>query len=542
MNEGTSGNRVTFLLDGKEFFEELARQLDAVAAAPPSDDTYVRMAFWNAKADCRLGNPLTAPSLKARLHAVADAGHPVQFIVWRPGKLSRAVIGLMDPKAGLATNYGKLRKDLDYRSEEEVAGSDGKKRRGRVQVYGEEYKGWVVGTTAHQKIAIFAVKGELTVIVGGFNLETPYYATTDHTWARPPRVDGGGDTVIEKVCLTWHDTAVKLTGPATVEVEQEWLRRWRKRSLRPGTLAQASASKQPSAQDGSKVAILTTNSEGLARRTDIRKALCERIASAEHYVYLENYALSDPVVVAALAARLRVHKQLVVLFVTGKGKDATSYLNRMALLKLSIAAGGKGVLEHVKDGAKLRKSFADYYDEGKVLEGDFSNPDNVNQLALLGNPFMARDAFQYRARGGQKTTRVTLGAITDATSDRVSFCYPVHPHLASGKPSLYVHSKLVVIDDDTAFVGSANLTYRSMAYDGEICARIAGGAAKAIRRALFEHYNLPAYADAAEVRAKLIAETRASTTGGKADAPSLRAFCLADFVSQAPRLGNHTWY
>lgn len=533
MNEGTSGNRVTFLLDGKEFFEELARQLDAVVAAPPSDDTYVRMAFWNAKAECRLGNPITAPSLKAKLRDVADAGHPVQFICWKPGKLSRAVIGLMDPKAGLATNHSKLKKELDYRSEKEVEDSDKKKRRGRIQVFAEEYRGWVIGTTTHQKIAIFAVKGELTVIVGGFNLETSYYAPTDHTFTMP---DG------RKVCATWHDTAVKLTGPATVEVEQEWLRRWRKRSLWAGSLAQASASKQPSAQDGSKVAILTTNSEGLARRTDIRKALCERIASAEHYVYLENYALSDPVVVSALAARLRVHKQLVVLFVTGKGKDSTSYLNRMALLKLSIAAGGKGVLEHIKDGAKLRKSFADYYDEAKVLEGDFSNPDNVNQLALLGNPFMAKDVFQYRAREAQKTTRVALGAITDASSDRVSFCYPVHPRLVSDKPSLYVHSKLVVIDDDTAFVGSANLTYRSMAYDGEICARIAGGAARAIRRALFEHYNLPAYADAAEVRAKLIAETRASTMGGKADAPSLRAFCLADFASETPKLGNHTWY
>lgn len=548
MKNETKNNQVQFLLDGKSFFAEIAAQLDRVAAAEPGADTYVRMAFWSAKSDCRIDFSTTPRDLKTMLRLVADAGHSVQFICWRPDLVARLQIdtqssSLMEGHRQLRWAFGmknvvlkdidKPKKDLDYQSANKVEGPDKKVYKGSVRVYMETYDGWFFGASTHQKIAIFSVKGELTVIVGGFNLESGYYATTTHCHTKQ---DGS------KIGLHWHDTAVKITGPATIAVEQEWLRRWRKQFRLVPSLAQASLQKQPTFQQGSDISILTTNSEKLSRETDIRKSLCERIASANYYVYLENYVLSDPVLVSALAARLRANKDLVVIFVTGRDDDVYSYLNRMSLVKLVIAAGGDGGLEVMKGGSRVHKSFDEYFTEGKVIEGNFANPDLVDQLALLGNPFMAKDEFQYKAPGDKATTRVALGEITGASSFRVRFCYPDHDHLPKGKQSLYVHSKLVVIDDDTAFIGSANLSYRSMVYDGEICARISGDAARDIRVELFKHYNIDLKDAAAIQKGFVLALMNYSNRPD--DEPYLKTCHLTDFSSQHPGTnnGNHTWH
>lgn len=538
MKDATTGNQVKFLLDGVNFFGELKRHLDRVKDSPPSPDTYVRLAFWEAKPNCVIdfsGKPLdvkSAPNLTSMLKGVADAGHNVQFICWTPDKLARAIM-----KVAKATLAGEiLRKGVTYQSQKVVEGADKKKFRGRVQVYTEEYKGWFFGTSNHQKIAIFSVKGELTVIVGGFNLMSGYYATVNHTYAEE------GDDDDYKGCWHWHDTAVELKGPATIAVEREWLRRWRKRSIVKTSPVQARLDMQPKARDGSAVEILTTNSERLSRETDIRKALCERIASAEYYVFLENYVLSDPGLVSALADRMRANKKLVVLFVTGKKPDMYSFLNRISLLKLTVAAGGAGILEIRRGKTSVRKSFNDYFREGKILEGNFSNPDLIDQTALLANPFMAKDAFQFKAPEDTKPTKVALPDIRDALSDRVFYCYPVHPFLPEGKESLYVHSKLVLVDDDTAFIGSANLSYRSMVYDGEMCACIHGDAAKRIRIDLFKHYNLD-FTDRAAIRDTL-PRTLLSRRTPPSDAPHLEVFRLGEFSNEIPTIvkGNHTWH
>ena len=57
---------------------------------------------------------------------------------------------------------------------------------------------------------------------------------------------------------------------------------------------------------------------------------------------------------------------------------------------------------------------------------------------------------------------------------------------------IFVHSKVMTVDDDAAIVGSANLNGRSLRWDMEVSLMFEGGEAPpALRRRLFAHWLGP---------------------------------------------------
>lgn len=538
MKTQTIGNQVKLLLDGEEFFKELTFQLDRVIHAKPGKGTYVRLAFWEVDGNCEIDRS-GRRTLSTMLHAAADAGHTVQIIYWKPSPLTGAI---------LKKGWTLPPRIPTYQSKKVYpVGPNHESLRGSVQVYGEPHRGWSFGTANHQKVVLVAIDGVLTAIVGGMNLTNKSYALVTHD----PRVQlkglvGAAVAAGTEVGGTqnWHDTAVMITGPATAAVEEEWLRRWNKRRPSP-RIAPVKAPVQAPIDGGHAVTILTTNSELRTREMHIREALCERIATAERYVYLENYVLSDPILVAALADRLRATKDLVVIFVAGKDTEPYAYMNRLTRLRLIIAAGGAATIRLEETGGSF--SIKDNCLDPVVVGGDFSDPLRINHLELLKNPWGAKDAFRYTTPQGKKM-QVPLGEIKAATSNRVLFAYPTHGAVKPIYMGFYVHSKLVLVDDDTAFIGSANFSYRSMVYDGEMCARIAGSAAKDIRVALFKHFDLD-YADASAIQAAILsgalqASGNLKTRDLTRDCAFLRPCTDPDLSFDLPeaKYCNHTWH
>lgn len=84
------------------------------------------------------------------------------------------------------------------------------------------------------------------------------------------------------------------------------------------------------------------------------------------------------------------------------------------------------------------------------------------------------------ARYGLSLQRDCVLSLQEAFGDRVTFASPVQPRLAardgkevlSGSPIVYVHSKVLIRDDDYGMVGSANLNGRSMRWDTEVAVEI----------------------------------------------------------------------
>ena len=73
----------------------------------------------------------------------------------------------------------------------------------------------------------------------------------------------------------------------------------------------------------------------------------------------------------------------------------------------------------------------------------------------------------------------------------IQFYTPVRATSNLNWHPVYIHSKLGLVDDDMAIVGSANFNYRSMLYDGELSAFVLDTkATKDIKRRTFEEFGM----------------------------------------------------
>lgn len=455
-----NGNSVEFLLDGEAFFRKLRALFLHIQHQPTHPLTYVRLAYWSANKDCSIGATGQARNnLLVELARTAQAGHPVDIILWGPGQAERR--GTAGP---VYTTNTELKRTAENITKQELRLAIGL---GDIRVYLEPYGGGI-GTSQHQKIAIFSDQGQRTVLLGGFNLSNEYNALELHT---PIETN------------FWHDTAIALRGLATDDVEAEWMRRWRKSELPIHNNPTAQVPQPAVGGHQVRVTIATTNNEGDAPVRDIRATIVNHINAAQNYVYLENYGVTDPAIVNALVARRAAVPALQVILVcpyslsSGAEEDVGvfRYLMRITWVKLAMVrcfaftVRDRGIVlrsQCQSISLSLREDDPWHADNEVVVKstalGDFSA--KLTDVTSISNDFEIYAPV--RARRRPSTTR-TPGDLTQ----------------------LYVHSKLALIDDQVLAVGSANWTFRSMDYDGEIMAFVEHPLALDVRRRLFSHYN-----------------------------------------------------
>ncbi|WP_186001912.1 phosphatidylserine/phosphatidylglycerophosphate/cardiolipin synthase family protein [Corallococcus sp. Z5C101001] len=484
MNAVSEGNAVQLVLDGENFFRALEDLLDTVAKAEPGPDTYVRLAYWEISQDLRLPSGTT---LVPKLKGVADQGHPVDLIMWCPARLdvrfdknmSAGILAVNEKTAAQVGRYDSKNK---------------KRPDGRIRCLLEVYNGWN-GSSVHQKIALFSVAGKLTALIGGLNLANFYWDNEAHDG------DEGGGMGEPPLENTVHDTALLLRGPGAVDIETEWLRRWQKRFYEVGTLTgQAGRATSPISDPTEydelprarrdeqlhksqkvSVQIATTNSESyLGRSTDIQSLLVEEIRKAQDSIYFEGFAFSDPTLVTELVARLkkpRPPKVCVMVPYPYKGNPFPfDYLNYISFAKLSLA----GCTHVTVAGKRVARDDCSVWKINESLNA-WSTLRSIT--SMVSNTWLEKDSFTFHPQGGTSTT-VPLLSLEGFEGDRVRFLAPFH-----GDTAIYIHSKLALFDDRVAVVGSANFTYRSMVYDGELSAFIRDEAsARSIRDALYGHY------------------------------------------------------
>ncbi|MCP3105495.1 hypothetical protein LZ198_42220 [Myxococcus sp. K15C18031901] len=227
-------------------------------------------------------------TLEEKLKAVADAGHLVQLIMWCPAQLD-----IYFQKGGLSENVY----ETNLATAIELGGYRGQNDRGgSIEVLMEIYNGWN-GSSVHQKLVLWSIEGSLTALVGGMNLAGFYWDNEAHEGHH-----GGGMGGEAPLGHTVHDSALRLDGPAAIVVEEEWLRRWRKRYYKTqllnnrgkGTTLVADPKdyeRQPKARMEDQplgredVVIATTNSESYGgRAADIQSLLVEQIRAARRYI------------------------------------------------------------------------------------------------------------------------------------------------------------------------------------------------------------------------------------------------------------------
>jgi phosphatidylserine/phosphatidylglycerophosphate/cardiolipin synthase-like enzyme/uncharacterized membrane protein YdjX (TVP38/TMEM64 family) len=118
--------------------------------------------------------------------------------------------------------------------------------------------------------------------------------------------------------------------------------------------------------------------------------------------------------------------------------------------------------------------------------------------------------------------RILKGLFEADQHNRLRIFYPA---LGDGETSVYVHSKLMIVDDRLAIMGSANLSNRSMGLDSECCLaieaegddRIARATATLRNRLLAEHLDvsIDTLSDALTDRASLIETVESLSVAGR---------------------------
>ncbi|QAT87617.1 Cardiolipin synthase [Corallococcus coralloides] len=497
MKKQTQAATTRLILDGENFFGAIHDALDAVEQSEPSPNTYVRLAFWEIEHELLLVRAPEEVTLEEKLRAVADAGHRVQIIMWCPARLDIRVQKGQLSENVYNTNLATARQLGGYRGQNDSGGS--------IEVLMEVYNGWN-GSSVHQKMVLWSLQGQLNALIGGINLAGFYWDNEAHEG----RYEGGmggvplGDTV--------HDSVLQLDGPAAVVIEEEWLRRWKKRyyttqltgNQGAGTTPIADPTdyeRQPRARVRDQprgredVVIATTSSESyLGRATDIQSLLVERIRRAQDYIYFEGFIFSDPTLVAELAARLRApNPPLVIIMVPMPYEENPfpfDYLNYISFAKLALASCDAVT-------AKGRTVARQDCSRWKVNESLNVWSTLRSMTSTVANRWMENDSFTCQPRNGAELSCPLLQI--EGFQGGVRFYSPIRrPDSRSEETAIYIHSKLALFDDDVAVVGSANFSYRSMVYDGELSAFVHGDGARRIRETLFRHYNMrtPAQWDA----------------------------------------------
>jgi phosphatidylserine/phosphatidylglycerophosphate/cardiolipin synthase-like enzyme len=500
MRATSDGNQVQFLLDGNEYFGALHQLLDDVERARDPHRSYVKLAFWKANSHVVLGR--SRVRLVDKLQRVAGAGKQVRAIVWQP-----------DTVAGFAWKAHWNTSNDFLTQVGSVANAD---------TYFEKYLGWPFGrffsaTSQHQKIVIACIDGEKRALVGGLNMEPQYDDTVDHGADYPIQFLVGVPEDEQK--HNWHDAGIVVRGPAVGDIESEWDRRWHKSGKPPVRLTTV-----PRSAGGSRVTIATTNAESWkssGRETHIRQKLVEEIARAQHFVYLESFVVFDPEIVNALVARLRQRPELQVLIVIPRpdlqnpGREAANdYLSFTTFLQLAFTSCRR-INGATDPGGRQQRLISP---SGSWFEGCTTT---VNRQ------------------------KVKLADI--ASFDGGVRLYSAMRRTGTGAVPIYIHSKVAIIDDTVAAVGSANWNYRSMYYDGELSVFVHDDAAtvRNIRQRVFAHFGQPNAATATANQVGVRWQGDAKDTDTPHDVPDhgvfIRRLQAADFPRQLPSSKVDSW-
>ena len=518
----TGQGSVQLLIDGANYFPVLRNLFLAVKAGSFNSD--------------RIGS-ISNPTFENLAKQTAAAGKTVRVLMWEQTRLYNLINSNAVLKDLFKLYILNRRNDVNSNTRKALSGIN------NLTVLEEIYTSRDATldlSSQHQKLVVASVGGIKAALVSGFNIITPeYYDDADH----PMHADSGGHRNFH----SWHDTGFLIQGPVVSEVEKEFDRRWSKSvkstdqdndltgdyikvaawniehtSCLDNYSVCASNSDptpyktpiQPSPHNYS-IDVKITNSESNTRITEILDTLLEKIESARNYIYFENCAFFDYNLYQGLANSLKANRDLKLFVNTvyprilknaqpsSKGYDSpiqvgqfffTSIMQKLLILSdLSFWSSLSSASGRIIHSSEVRsshfigyrpitsKSEIDLIDWKIHLELNSGSTEEIPIIKIINvdqNPNNMRIYFSAPARyfssGIPHQQQYQLEGVS--------------PNFRS----IYIHSKLALIDDRYALCGSANFTARSMLQDGECSVGVNdSNTVRSIKEQVLSHWNIP---------------------------------------------------
>jgi phosphatidylserine/phosphatidylglycerophosphate/cardiolipin synthase-like enzyme len=355
--------------------------------------------------------------------------------------------------------------------------------------------------THHQKTVLvdYELPDRAVGFVMGHNMLDEYWDTNDHLAVKrgkdtkpAPNKGPRGDTPRQ-------DISSQVSGPILEHLHHNFASAWRKETgedLLDLRQAKAVGPQLQCAPDATRQIAQILRTQAQEGKRDIEKLYLQAVNNATQFIYIENQYFRWPplaeLIKAVAAGQTKagrdpaIHGPLHLFVITnasaagigsgtvntqrmleslGRGHTmpAITKLRRIEKAKVEAAALESGLGERLEQHAlvtltKLTDALGgtDFSDEAKEAQRRKSL-DNDSRKAELQSQIEAIE-------------KETFAQLPELPGLKVHVCSLVAPDSPAGKPwmPVYIHSKLMIVDDVFTTHGSANINTRSMQVDSEL--------------------------------------------------------------------------
>ncbi|MCS3425364.1 phosphatidylserine/phosphatidylglycerophosphate/cardiolipin synthase-like enzyme [Rahnella sp. BIGb0603] len=359
-----------------------------------------------------------------------------------------------------------------------------------------------VAPTHHQKTVLvdYELPEDAVGFVMGHNMLDEYWDTDAHSAKRRPS-DTGKWLKDEDTCEPdkgprgkWprQDMSCRVTGPILEHLHQNFARAWNRETEENLLLsrdAKAAAKKlKPRADNGTPVMAQLLRTQLREGKRDIEKLYLKTVNNATQYIYIENQYFRWPPLAEAIkktvSAQIEAGRDpkkydplylFVVSNVTDEGIGAGT-INTQRMLE---SLGRADTIPEVTKQRKIEQV-------NLQMGGSSDYPTDTNKYL--------QDMLKQQSENNEKIKEIKDSQIIPISIPglKTHICSLVAPDSPADKwMPVYVHSKIMIINDVFTTHGSANINTRSMETDSEMnIAHDWGDVTKSLRQRLWKlHTN-----------------------------------------------------
>jgi phosphatidylserine/phosphatidylglycerophosphate/cardiolipin synthase-like enzyme len=348
-------------------------------------------------------------------------------------------------------------------------------------------------TSHHQKtVVIDHDDPELaTAFVMGHNMLDGYWDTPDHGYARqaPDAGRNGGSPL--------HDYSSRVSGLIIGDVFRNFAAAWTKETGED--LAIPDFSKHEPRSPGARAVCQILRTQPQYGRQDIMKCYLQAVSNAGRYIHIENQYFRWPPLAERIKSNAAKYAQggrtpeqhgPLYLFVITNSSDTGMGVGTVNTYRMLDSLGRADRIPQVarqqrmesldaqieanQDAMKPLLSQRNALDsEARMLQG-MPNPGLNSRYEPINAKLAPLEAKQRELEEAKAKLEVDTGGETiqavDVPGLKMHVATLVAPDTPAGKPwpEVYIHAKLMLVDDTFMTLGSANINTRSMQADSEI--------------------------------------------------------------------------
>ena len=325
--------------------------------------------------------------------------------------------------------------------------------------------------THHQKTVLvdYELPERAIGFVMGHNMLDEYWDTDAHTALQRQAPDKPAPNAGPRGFLPRQDISSQVTGPILEHLHANFAKAWRKETgvdLLASRNAMTVACKlKPRTAYGTPLMAQLLRTQAQEGRRDIERLYLQAVNNATQFIYIENQYFRWPPLAEAIkkaaadqlggGRKPEEHGSLhlfVVTNVTDEGIGAGT-LNTQRMLE------SLGRADTIPEITKLRQ--IEQVDKEFISSG--------NGFSLAGSAAMDEKLDEYHRRVQAIKDKDAAELVEERPGLKVHICSLVAPDSPPGNwMPVYIHSKLMIIDDVFTTHGSANINTRSMQVDSEM--------------------------------------------------------------------------